>query len=83
MAQFETAVPTNRASLFDSKLWNVVARMLGCLVPIHEARPPPEAEDDRSPIEMDDNEGRREELKQGAYRHPKVEAQTLARPSIE
>ncbi len=61
MAQFETLVPSERASLFNSVLWDFVARMLGCSVPIHVVHRYPDAGGDRWVVEMDD-EGRLEEL---------------------
>ena len=54
MAQFETLVPAERASLFDSLLWDFVARMLGCSVPIHVVRRYPAVGGDRWVVEMDD-----------------------------
>jgi len=61
MAQFETLVPAERASLFNSLLWDFVARMLGCSVPIHVVRRYPDVGGDRWVVEMDD-EARLEEL---------------------
>jgi hypothetical protein len=61
MAQYETLVPAERATLFNSLLWDFVARMLGCSVPIHVVRRYPEADGDRWVVEMDD-EARLEEL---------------------
>jgi hypothetical protein len=61
MAQFETLVPTRQAKLFESMLWDFVARMLGCSVPVHVVRRYPDAKGDRWVVEMDD-EARLEEL---------------------
>ncbi len=54
MAQFETVVPAGRASVFNSLLWEFVARMLGCSVTIHVVRRYPDAHGDRWVVEMDD-----------------------------
>jgi len=61
MAQFETRVAAERASLFQSVLWDFVARMLGCSVPIHVVRRYPDPEGERWVVEMDD-EARLQEL---------------------
>lgn len=54
MAQFETLVPADKASVFSSTLWDFVARMLGCSVEVDVVRRYPDAAGDRWIIEMDD-----------------------------
>lgn len=65
MAQFETTVPAEKASVFNSVLWDFVARMLGCSVPVTVVRRYPAPTGDRWVVEMDD-EARLGELAKAA-----------------
>ncbi len=61
MAQFETLVPADRVGVFNSLLWDFVARMLGCSVAVHAVVRYPGTDGERWVVEMED-EARLEEL---------------------
>jgi hypothetical protein len=67
MARYETLVRTEQASVFSSVLWDFLARMLGCSVPVHVVHRYPDGDGERWIVEMDDEE-RLDELRAEARR---------------
>ena len=54
MARFETFVAAEHATVFDARIWDFVARMVGCAVPVHVVRHTPLTDGANWMIEMDD-----------------------------
>ena len=54
MARFETVVAPEQASVFDASIWDFIARMVGCSVPVHMVRHTQTPAGEHWLIEMDD-----------------------------
>ena len=56
MARFETVVAPDQVSVFDARIWDFIARMVGCSVPVHVIRHSHTPTGEHWLIEMDDED---------------------------